>query len=91
MKMNYHRVRFLCPDCRREITVTGILGRADGHILFEGLCVHCGEERQTELHNVALIIHAYQMDVNECKQKSDPMEDLMLEEFAKLDGSKKVH
>ena len=38
----WHKLTFPCTQCEKEITLLRISACADGEILIEGICTHCG-------------------------------------------------
>ena len=87
MKMEYHRIGFTCGKCGKPVTIINLCFRVDGHLLMEGCCAICGEERQAEIHTNALVVIAYRMDC-QAAQNTDALSDEMVKRFEQLDTSK---
>jgi len=67
----WHKFPVSCPKCGKEIAILAVSFSADGYILVEGNCAHCGKEVQWTQSFFKLIFVCYCTDRTERGQWQD--------------------
>ena len=77
MTIRWHKLGLKCPNCSGLFTVLNICCAADGAVMVEGLCVHCGDCLSYETTIAKLVSFATELDTLEEKEIPLSIEDLM--------------
>ena len=73
----WHKIQLDCPKCKGQFTILSLSCCADGEIMADGCCAHCGIPLFWKSTGARLIASAVLADIEEESAKKIPLKPLM--------------